>query len=903
MFISVLLLPGCDKWQDQINELYAEVDSLRVSDRTMRAQLDQMNSSLSALGTIVSALQTGLYVKSVVPVTGDDFQTGYLITLSNGDSFTVWNGRNGQNGHSPVFGIRQGEDGAYYWTLDGELLLDSQGRPVRADGVTPLFDIRDGHWFLSVDGGATWRDMGIATGSDGQPGQPGDQIFSNVDYTPGENVVTFVLADGTSITLPCYQPISISFTVPDNQTSIASGETVKVDYTLSHGDDNTVVTASTDGNFIVAVQKKDNVSGSILITCPGLYLDGHVNVMAFDGVGYAAVSVITFYEKVMSFHNGLSYSAGVNGGTISIPLSFNFDYSLVVAPESESWITVVQTRADVRDGTIILNVAKNEGDGREGRVFLYADNAVGSPYATINVVQDGTYFRIGNSSFVFGSDGGDGEVSIRTSKTISVKVPSEAGSWASASLNHRSGDSYYVSVSVSPNASGLKRSVSIPVTNTMDGAVLGTVEILQLAGNDGSEMDLVFEVRANVSNDYTVYLPINPHDSDNDFTVFWGDGKFSYYNHDDWSGSFEDGPVHHYYEGITGAGKNFTVTVSGTVRHLYSGNIIEGYRTAIIAVKQWGHTGLTDMGGAFEKNLNLTTLPADETLAFAEVGSFGSAFRECPKLENISPRLFQYATKAYDFGCVFYKCKVLSSIPEGLFSRCVSTDTFYEAFKECRMLKTVPKNLFANCKRATGFEGVFEECDNLETISSGVFKGCTEARNFYRSFCRCPKLRSIPEDLFADCANVQTFACTFHECDALTTLPGRLFRNNSKVESFDYCFWSCDDLVSIQRGLFDNCPIVTNMSCAFGYCEKLISVPENLFDNMKKVSNFEQCFVGCYAWTGESPYSYINGKKVHLYERADYPDYFVSPTYFGGCLGGCWSLSDWNAIPSEWGWK
>jgi len=895
LFLTALILPGCDLFQDQIDELYSEVDDLKRSDQSMRLQIKQINSSLNALSSIVYAIRSGLYIKSLVPVTGERDRSGYLITLSNGEAFTIWNGIDGEDGSTPVMGIKQRNDGAYYWTVDGKFLLDADGNPVRADGVTPLFDIRDGFWFISVDGGTNWQKLGIATGEDGLPGQPGDQLFKSVDYTPGENIVTFVLSDGTSITLPCYQPISISLTAPDNQTSIAAGETVKVDYSLSYGNENTVVTASSDGNFIVTIEQKDEVSGSILITCPGLYKDGHVNVMAFDGVGYASVTVITFFEKEMVFRNGLSYGVSADGGTIQIPLYFNFDYSLEVESSGEEWISVIRTKADMQDGRIELRIAKNEDEPRSGSVFLYADNAVGDPYATITITQDGSFFNMGKSSFVFGSDGGEGIVDIWSSKTLEVNVPSSASSWAVATIDSHNSNNYKIKVSVSANGTGAKRSVSIPISNSKNGTVQGTIEILQLAGDGGNEMDLVFEVRANESNDYIVYLPITP--NGNDFTVDWGDGRYEHYN------SSSQNPVKaisHYYEEISQGGKTFTVTVSGDVHRLCSDDIPSGYRSGIVAVKQWGHTGLTDMNSAFSGNTSLTSLPADETLAFGEVSNFDGAFSDCPRLTIISPHLFDHAIKAYSFSSVFHHCFALTEIPERLFSSCTNAESFSSAFLDCKQLTSVPKGLFAYCRSATDFNSVFNGCSNLQSISSDIFYACAKAENFDWMFGSCRRLKGVPANLFSGCSNARSFTHTFYNCDSLKTIPGRLFSSCSKAQTFNGCFQNCNSIEEIPSGLFDACSQAYNFSRTFGWCYSLKLVPTNLFDKLRKVTNFERTFAGCDNLFGESPYTVVDGRKVHFYERVDYPDYFVSPRDSEMCFENCWHLTDWDNIPYDW---
>ena len=108
-------------------------------------------------------------------------------------------------------------------------------------------------------------------------------------------------------------------------------------------------------------------------------------------------------------------------------------------------------------------------------------------------------------------------------------MPSDAASWVTLENTKQQENQYLIEVSVGENVTESKRSVSIPITNPSNGKVLGTIEILQLFGSGNNEMDMVFEVSANESNDYTVYLPVNGNGG-NDFTVDWGDGTFEMIN-------------------------------------------------------------------------------------------------------------------------------------------------------------------------------------------------------------------------------------------------------------------------------------------------------------------------------------------------------------------------------------
>jgi hypothetical protein len=72
--------------------------------------------------------------------------------------------------------------------------------------------IENDYWYVSYDEGATWIELGKATGEDGSngiDGVDGDSIFSNV--TQDDEYVYFNLADGTMITLPKHDKENIQF--------------------------------------------------------------------------------------------------------------------------------------------------------------------------------------------------------------------------------------------------------------------------------------------------------------------------------------------------------------------------------------------------------------------------------------------------------------------------------------------------------------------------------------------------------------------------------------------------------------------------------------------------------------------------------------------------------------------
>ena len=217
----------------------------------------QMNTNIKALQALVDALEKRDYVTNVSEVRSNGEIIGYTISFAYSDTITIYhgkdgkdgvNGGDGKDGYTPQIGVMKDTDGIYYWTLNGEWLLDAKGNKIKAvgtdgtngsdgkdgqggtdgkdgaDGVTPQLKIENDYWYVSYDNGATWVQLGKATGEDGKDGQDGndgadgsdgadgedgDSIFKSV--TQDDEYVYFNLADGTMITLPKHDKENIQF--------------------------------------------------------------------------------------------------------------------------------------------------------------------------------------------------------------------------------------------------------------------------------------------------------------------------------------------------------------------------------------------------------------------------------------------------------------------------------------------------------------------------------------------------------------------------------------------------------------------------------------------------------------------------------------------------------------------
>ena len=156
----------------------------------------EMNSNITALQTIVEALQNNDYVTGVTPVEENGVVVGYTITFVKSAPITIYHGKDGKDGvngsdgkdgvdgkdgkdgYTPVIGVEKDSDGIYYWTLDGEWLTDNEGNKIKAVGVDGK-DGADGEDGKDGANGSDGKDG--ADGEDGKDGQNGNDGANGKD--------------------------------------------------------------------------------------------------------------------------------------------------------------------------------------------------------------------------------------------------------------------------------------------------------------------------------------------------------------------------------------------------------------------------------------------------------------------------------------------------------------------------------------------------------------------------------------------------------------------------------------------------------------------------------------------------------------------------------------------------
>ena len=269
--VAMMLLPAAcaDDYDD--SALWDKVNDHEERLAALEKWQEQTNQSIAAMQEL---LNTTDMITGVSAVSEGGQTVGYTITFLHSDPITIYNGAkgadgedgaDGADGQTPQIGLAQAEDGNWYWTLNGELLTDAQGNPIRANGLDGA-DGEDGEdgatgpegpqgndgtsaptpqillgsnipasgnvqtdngqtiadvWYLSVDGGATWYRVS------GKDGTNGDAWFSDEPKKEG-NYYVFTLTDQSTFRVAAYQPFRILTEAEKNGTDNFTNATVTI---------------------------------------------------------------------------------------------------------------------------------------------------------------------------------------------------------------------------------------------------------------------------------------------------------------------------------------------------------------------------------------------------------------------------------------------------------------------------------------------------------------------------------------------------------------------------------------------------------------------------------------------------------------------------------------------------
>ena len=221
--LSAVFMTGCYNDED----LWNKISGLENRIEALETWQAAASSNIDALQKLMDEND---YITDVTPVVLGSDTVGYTIRFKNQEPATIYHGEKGEKGNTPLIGIKQSEDGNWYWTLDGELMKDSKGNIIGANtqNIPPELKLgsqlpddailigggkkNDTAVYLSVDGGKQWAKVSGERGETGEQGPTGSQgpagsggdggssFFSDVKVY--DDYVEFILTDGTRFSMP-----------------------------------------------------------------------------------------------------------------------------------------------------------------------------------------------------------------------------------------------------------------------------------------------------------------------------------------------------------------------------------------------------------------------------------------------------------------------------------------------------------------------------------------------------------------------------------------------------------------------------------------------------------------------------------------------------------------------------
>ena len=392
-------------------ELRESIEDLEGRVTTLETLCTEMNSNISALTTLVQAMQKGDYVVSVSPLIEDGVEVGYRIVFKESDVVDLYHGKdgadgengkdgadgkdgangqdgiNGADGHTPVLGTKQDTDGAYYWTIDGEWVLDGEGNkiPLVTVGATPQLKIEDETWFVSYDDGKTWEELGAAVSVG----------IKDIKEENGELVIT--MADGTVIAVPLGSPMKVVLGEFD-AAALQYGADLEIPYTVEGVEGDVVVFLLQEGSaFEAELVEESALAGKVIVkqlAAAQTESKGKVGIFAVAEDGTTVSQAVRLVSGVFYAAEGNqeSYAVEAAGGNVEFKVATNTTFEVKTSAE---WITYVETKA-VEEKTLTFAVAANEGEAREGSVEVIS----GETKLSFTIAQAGGYVAAPEESLV-----------------------------------------------------------------------------------------------------------------------------------------------------------------------------------------------------------------------------------------------------------------------------------------------------------------------------------------------------------------------------------------------------------------------------------------------------------------------------------------------------------------------
>ena len=587
------------------------------------------------------------------------------------------------------------------------------------------------------------------------------------------------------------------------------------------------------------------------------------NVEFVDGDGKVLKTILFSQkcdDKVFTTDAEGNYIVIAEGGEVNVAVTTNLEYSVAIPEESQKWLSVADTRAEIREETLTFIVAENETFEERSVSVELLDNA-GMVLQTMTFVQRGqakVFETDGKNSYAVDAVGGKVNIVVTTNLEYNINVAEDAQEWLSVVDTRAVVREETLTFIVARNEAYDRRSTTVEFIDN-EGNVLQTIEFVQRAAlmlqftcpsneiwyTNGETTE---PTMPNVTNVFGANIVSNEYDIEKECWVIKFDGDVTSIGERAFawcesltSVTIPDSVTTIGYDAFCCCTSLICVTIPDSVTAIGEQAFVSCRSLTSVTIGN----GVTRIGkGAFGNCISLTSVTIPDSVT--TIGDY--AFFYCISLTEFNGK---YASE--DGRCLIIDGTINSFAPAGLTEYTIPdsvTSIGERAFASCASLTsitipdsvtTIEANAFAWCPSLTSVtipdsvttigEMAFYDCssltsvtipDGVTSIGSSAFAYCSSLTSVTipdsvttigeQAFCLCSSLTSVT---IPDSVTLIEFSA-FLGCSSLTSVT----IGDSVTTIGDCAFYGCSSLTSITipGG------VITIRSWAFGDCSSLTSV-------------------------------------------------------------------------------
>lgn len=166
--------------------------------------------------------------------------------------------------------------------------------------------------------------------------------------------------------------LDIEFSDTDDLVCFA-GASVELGYTIVNGDEQNMIECFGNGGWDAMLTAESASTGKIKVTAPQNAGNGKVIVLATSGAGGVVMKALNFEKGILTDILD-RYEAEWQACTVAVTLKTNLHYNVNIPTDAAEWLSVADTRAEVRTETLTFSLTENPGDTPRSTTITLTNN-------------------------------------------------------------------------------------------------------------------------------------------------------------------------------------------------------------------------------------------------------------------------------------------------------------------------------------------------------------------------------------------------------------------------------------------------------------------------------------------------------------------------------------------------